>query len=232
VLQVSQLDGHYGTFQALFGVSIDVAEGETVAIIGANGAGKSTLLKSIAGLIPSRDDALTFESEPVGALSAARIAELGIFLVPEGRRIFPSLSVEENLLVGAYTKRSGSWNLEQVYDLFPILKERRRQGGTQLSGGQQQMLAIGRGLMANPRLLLVDEMSLGLAPAIIKDLYGTLGAIREGGTTLLLVEQDIQQAMSVADRIYCLRKGSVVLSGRPDEIDHEALVSAYFGLEA
>jgi len=229
-LEIRDLTAHYGDFQALFGLEIDVDEGDVVAIIGANGAGKSTLLRSIAGLVRNETEAIIWDGKPIGALPANEVVRLGIALVPEGRRLFPSLTVEENLRIGGYGGRTGEWTLERVLELFPVLAERRDAPGTALSGGQQQMVAIGRGLLSNPRLLLCDEISLGLAPAIIIDLYRTLETVNAGGTTLVLVEQDIQQAMSVADRVYCLQEGHVTLSGPPHDLTHEAIREAYFGL--
>jgi len=230
LLEIRDLTAYYGDFQALFGLEIDVEEGDVVAIIGANGAGKSTLLRSIAGLVRNEAEAIRWDGKPIGALPANEVVRLGIALVPEGRRLFPSLTVEENLRIGGYGGRSGEWTLERVLELFPILAERRDAPGTALSGGQQQMVAIGRALLSNPRLLLCDEISLGLAPAIIIDLYRTLETVTASGTTLVLVEQDIQQAMSVADRVYCLQEGHVTLSGPPLELTHEAIREAYFGV--
>jgi branched-chain amino acid transport system ATP-binding protein len=230
LLSVRHLSAFYGGFQALFDVSLEAAEGETVAVIGANGAGKSTFLLSVAGVLPVPAAAVVFAGDAVGGRPAHEQAERGIVLVPEGRRIFPSLSVEENLLVGAYRRRSGRWTLARVYELFPVLAERRRQPGTNLSGGEQQMLAIGRALMANPRLLLVDEISLGLAPAVVKGLYRVLRAIAEEGTTTLVVDQDVSQIMSLAQRVYCFRKGMVSLAGRPAELTRERIAAAYFGI--
>ncbi|MEJ2119792.1 MAG: ABC transporter ATP-binding protein [Alphaproteobacteria bacterium] len=229
-LEIRGLTAHYGDFQALFGLEIDVDEGDVVAIIGANGAGKSTLLRSIAGLVRNEAEAIIWDGKPIGALPANEVVRLGIALVPEGRRLFPSLTVEENLRIGGYGGRTGEWTLERVLELFPVLAERCDAPGTALSGGQQQMVAIGRALLSNPRLLLCDEISLGLAPAIIIDLYRTLETVNAGGTTLVLVEQDIQQAMSVADRVYCLQEGHVTLSGPPHDLTHEAIREAYFGL--
>jgi branched-chain amino acid transport system ATP-binding protein len=229
LLRVRELSAFYGDFQALFGISLDVAEGETVAVIGANGAGKSTFLRAVAGALPVPRDAVAFEGRPVGGRPAHALVDLGIVLVPEGRRIFPSLSVEENLLVGAYRGRPGPWTLERVYRLFPVLGERRTQPGPNLSGGEQQMLAIGRGLMANPTLLLVDEISLGLAPVVVQQLYQTLGAVRAEGTTLLVVEQDVSRVLAVADRVYCFRKGSVSLHDVPAHLTREQIAAAYFG---
>src|SRR5262245_30413239 len=191
LLEVRALDAHYGDFQALFGVTMGVAEGEVVAVIGANGAGKSTLLKCIAGAMPSRRDAVVFAGEPVGGTPAHEMVAHGIALVPEGRRLFPSLTVEENLLIGGQLGRPGPWNLARVYDLFPVLKERRAMPSTSLSGGQQQMVALGRALMSNPKLLLCDEISLGLAPIVVREMYARLPAIVEEGLSLVIVEQDI-----------------------------------------
>jgi len=229
LLAVRGLSAFYGDFQALFDVTLDVAEGEVVAVIGANGAGKSTFLRALAGAIPATRGAVEFAGRPVGGLPAEALVSLGLSLVPEGRRIFPSLTVEENLLVGAYRRRPGPWSLERVYALFPILRDRRRAPGTNLSGGEQQMLAVGRGLMANPRLLLVDEISLGLAPLVIKRLYEVLGMIRSEGTTLVVVEQDVSQVLAVAQRVYCLRSGAVSLAGVPAQLGHDQIASAYFG---
>ena len=230
LLQTRALTAFYRDFQALFGIDIEVGEGEVVAIIGANGAGKSTLLRSIAGLLRNDAKAIRWEGRAIGALPANQVVRLGVALVPEGRRLFPSLTVEENLRIGSYTRRAGEWTLERVLALFPTLAERRGAPGTALSGGQQQMVAIGRALLSNPRLLLCDEISLGLSPAVIIDLYRTLETVNQGGTTLVLVEQDIQQAMSVADRVYCLQEGHVTLAGPPAGLTHEAIREAYFGL--
>jgi len=230
ILEVRALDAFYGPFQALFATSLAVAEGEIVAVIGANGAGKSTLLRSISGWLGSVPDQILFDGEPIGGERAERVARLGVVMVPEGRRIFPSLSVEENLMMGGYTDRPGTWDLGRVYELFPVLRERRSALGTTLSGGQQQMLAIGRGLMANPRILLLDEISLGLAPIVVKELYRVIPTLREDGISVLLVEQDVRQATTTADRIYCLLRGRVSLEARANEVDHVDLVSAYFGV--
>jgi len=206
-----------------------VGEGETVAVIGANGAGKTTLLRALAGALPVAQSAIDFDGRLVGGRPAPALVGLGIVLVPEGRKIFPSLSVRENLQVGAYRRRPGPWTAERVCDLFPILGQRREQPGTNLSGGEQQMLAVGRGLMANPRLLLVDEISLGLAPLIVKSLYRALEAVKAEGTTLLVVEQDVSQVLAVAQRVYCLRKGAVALEGVPARLTREQISAAYFG---
>jgi branched-chain amino acid transport system ATP-binding protein len=229
LLETRDLTAFYGDFQALFGISLDVGEGETVAIIGANGAGKSTFLKTIAGLLPTRPDAVRFAGRDIGGDRAFDVVRRGIALVPEGRRLFPSLSVEENLLIGSYGRR-GTWTVESIYRLFPILAERRQQPATTLSGGQQQMCAIGRALMAGPKLLLCDEISLGLAPIVIRDIYAALPAIKAEGTSLVIVEQDIVQALAVADRVYCFQEGRMTLSGKPAELTREAIHAAYFGI--
>ncbi len=231
VLETHGLTAFYGDFQALFGITFALNEGETVAIVGANGAGKSTFLKAIAGLLPRPASAVRLDGREIGALPAFEIVKLGIALVPEGRRLFPSLSVEENLLVGAYGRQlDGPWTLTAVYRLFPVLQERRRAPSTALSGGQQQMVAIGRSLMSNPRILLCDELSLGLAPIVIRDIYAALADVKKHGTSVVLVEQDLVHAMSVADRAYCFQEGRVSLSGRPQDLTRDAIHAAYFGL--
>jgi branched-chain amino acid transport system ATP-binding protein len=236
LLQTNALTAFYGDFQALFGVDIEVAEGETIAIIGANGAGKSTLLRSIAGVLKSTAEMVQFEGSPVGDLPSDILVARGIAMVPEGRKLFPSLSVEENLMIGAYSKRAnsekagGQWNLETVFNLFPILREKRKIPSTALSGGQQQMVAIGRALMSNPRLLLCDEISLGLAPVVIKDFYANMPKIKASGASIVIIEQDVSQAMKVADRVYCMMEGRISLSGKPSEITREQVHAAYFGV--
>jgi branched-chain amino acid transport system ATP-binding protein len=230
LLETRNLTAFYGDFQALYGIDTSFDEGETIAIIGANGAGKSTFLKAIAGLIHGTPDSVRLEGTPIGARGAADIVKLGIALVPEGRRLFPSLTVEENLLIGGYGRKiAGPWTLDRVYALFPILRERRSTATPALSGGQQQMAAIGRALMSNPRILLCDEISLGLAPIIIADIYAALPQIKAEGTSVVLVEQDIVQAMKVADRVYCFQEGRLSLTGRPRELTREQIHRAYFG---
>jgi len=230
LLVVRGLDAFYGDFQALFGVSMEIARGEAIAVIGANGAGKSTLLKSIAGLLRSRSDAIAFEGVAIGGLAAYAVAARGIALVPEGRGLFPSLTVEENLLIGGQLGRPGRWNLRRIYELFPVLGERRALPSTALSGGQQQMAALGRALMANPKLLLCDEISLGLAPIVVRDIYGRLPAILAEDTAIVLVEQDVVQALQAAQRVYCLQEGRVALSGAAKDLTREAIAAAYFGV--
>ncbi len=230
LLAVRGLDAFYGDFQALFGLSMEVRAGEAVAVIGANGAGKSTLLKSIAGLIAARPEAISFDGAPIGGMPAHAVAARGVALVPEGRGLFPSLSVEENLMIGGQLKRSGPWNLQRIYELFPALGERRHMPSTALSGGQQQMVAISRGLMSNPKLLLCDEISLGLAPIIVRDIYARLPAILAEGISLVLVEQDVVQALKATQRVYCLQEGRVALTGAAKELTREAIAAAYFGV--
>ena len=230
VLATHDLTASYGDFQALFGIDVHVDRGETVAIIGANGAGKSTFLRSVVGQLASAREQVTFEGEPIGHLPAHEIVRRGVALVPEGRLLFPSLSVEENLRLGAYGKRAGPWRIERVHELFPVLRERRATPGTALSGGEQQMCAIGRALMSNPTLLLCDELSLGLAPVIIRQIYAVLPVIVSEGTTIVVVEQDINQALAVANRVYCFQEGRVSLQGRPDDLSREDVATAYFGV--
>ncbi len=230
LLSLAGVDVHFGDFQAIYGLDLAVTEGETLAVIGANGAGKSTLLKAIAGqAIPSRGT-VTFDGEDITGLPAHRRVARGIALTPEGRRIFASLTVEENLLVGAHTKRPGPWDLASVYAAFPLVADRRSRLGAHLSGGEQQAAAIGRALMSNPRLLLLDEVSLGLAPVVVEQIYDALPAITAAGTTVLLVEQDVNQALRVADRVQCLLEGRTVLEGMPGELRREQIATAYFGI--
>lgn len=231
LLQTRSLEAFYGDFQALFSIDMTVEAGETVAIIGANGAGKSTFLKALCGLMPGLNGEVRFDGLELGDLTAHAIVRLGLALVPEGRKLFQSLSVEENLLIGAHTKRPGPWTLETVYGLFPMLHQRRHAPGTDLSGGQQQMVAIGRALMSNPKLLLCDELSLGLAPVVIKDIYEVLPEISAQGSTVIIVEQDINQAMAVSDKLYCLQEGRVTLQGHPDSVTRDQITQAYFGME-
>ena len=230
LLQAKSVTAAYGDAQALFGIDIDLEAGEVLALIGANGAGKSTFLKALTGLLPPKSGEISFDGQRIDRRDAADIVQLGIAMVPEGRRLFPSLSVEENLQMGALSRRAGAWNLERVYSLFPILKERRHQPSTSLSGGQQQMVAIGRALMSNPRLLLCDEISLGLAPVVIREIYAALPALQKDGMSLLIVEQDVQLAMQVSSRVVCLQEGKVSLSGKSGELTREQISAAYFGV--
>ena len=229
LLEIEDLTAFYGDFQALFGISVSLDEGETVAIIGANGAGKSTFLKAIAGLLRSPTGSIRFDGHTISGQRAFDILRRGVALVPEGRRLFPSITVEENILVGAYARR-GRWTLARVYELFPTLAERRRLPAPMLSGGQQQMCAVARALMAGPRLLLCDEISLGLAPIVIRDIYQRLPAIKAEGTSVCIVEQDIVQALAVASRVYCFQEGRITLAGRPADLTRDAIHAAYFGV--
>lgn len=229
LLETRNLTAFYGDFQALYGIDTTLEAGETVAIIGANGAGKSTYLKAIAGLIRGAADSVVLDGQPIGSHNAADIVRLGVALVPEGRRLFPSLTVEENLLIGAHGRKAGAWTLERVYGLFPVLKDRRSSAAPTLSGGQQQMVAIGRAVMSNPHILLCDEISLGLAPIVIADIYAALPRIKAEGTSVVLVEQDIVQAMKVSDRVYCFQEGRLSLSGRPQDLTRDQIHRAYFG---
>ena len=231
ILTLTGLGAFYGDFQALYGVDLTVSEGEVLAIIGANGAGKTTLLRSISGLICNKAEQVQFRGIAIGAERPDVIAQMGIAMVPEGRQLFPSLSVEENLMIGGRVNRKGPWNLRRIYDLFPILEERRAQASTSLSGGQQQMVAIGRALMANPDLIMFDEISLGLAPVIIRDIYKALPGIVGGGMSAVIVEQDITKALAVSSRVYCLQEGRVSLEGKSDAVSREDIARAYFGVE-
>ena len=230
LLETHSLTANYGQFRALFGVDIAVAAGECVAIIGANGAGKSTLMRSITGVIRNAPRMVLHRGHPIGALSSADVMKRGVAMVPEGRRLFPSLTVEENLLIGGQARKApGPWNLASVYDLFPILRERRNSSGVALSGGQQQMVAIGRALMSNPELLLCDEISLGLAPVVIRDIYAALPKVRYAGAAIVVVEQDIGKALAVADRVYCMMEGRVTLVAKASEVTRQEIHAAYFG---
>jgi branched-chain amino acid transport system ATP-binding protein len=233
LLSTHGLTAQYGQFKALFGIDLHIDPGECVAIIGANGAGKSTLMRSITGVLRNAPDMILHNGTPIGALPADQILQRGLAMVPEGRKLFPSLSVEENLLIGGQVRKgSGRWSLDEIYTLFPILKERRHSPGTALSGGQQQMVAIGRALMSNPELLLCDEISLGLAPVVIRDIYAALPAIRATGAAVIIVEQDIARALTVADRIYCMMEGRVTLHAPAKVVSREAIHAAYFGAAA
>lgn len=230
LLDVRAIDTFYGDFQALFGISLNVRAGQVVTVIGANGAGKSTLLKSIAGLMRPRRGEIVFNGAPVAGIPAFDSLGRGIALVPEGRRLFPSLTVEENLLIGGQLRRPGPWTLARIYELFPVLAERRNLPAPALSGGQQQMAAIARALMANPQLLLCDEISLGLAPIVVRDIYARLPQIVAEGLSLIIVEQDIVQALRAASHVYCLQEGRVALQAPAQELTRETISAAYFGV--
>jgi len=229
LLQVEALDCRYGLLQAVRDVWFDIAQGETVALIGANGAGKTTLLRAIAGAHRPAAGRVSFDGVDITHLPAHRRVALGIALVPEGRRLFPSLTVEENLRV-ASSRRRGRWTVDTVLDVFPLLKPRRHMPAATLSGGEQQAVAIGRALMSNPRLLLLDEVSLGLAPVVVDSVYRSLGYVIREGATVLLVEQDLTRALQVAGRVVCMLEGRVVLRGEAASLDRDRVVGAYFGL--
>jgi branched-chain amino acid transport system ATP-binding protein len=229
LLRLEGVDAHYGDMQALYGVDLDIAEGQTVALIGPNGAGKTTLLKTISGWLAPSAGAILFDGEQIAGLPADVVVKRGIATVPEGRRLFPALSVEENLLMGQNSARKGPWNLDRVYGLFPVLRERRKSPSTALSGGQQQMVAIGRALMTNPRLLLCDELSLGLAPTVVNDIYDMLPGIAAEGVALLIVEQDVARALKASSLALCLMEGRRALAGASDTLSLEEISKAYFG---
>lgn len=230
LLEVEGLDVFHGDLQAIFTLAFSVAEREAVALVGANGAGKTTFLRALVGLIDSKQGRVRFDGSAIQDAPAEHIAQLGLGMVPEGRMLFDTLTVEENLLMGQVTKRPGSWTLRRVFDLFPALEERRNHMPRQLSGGQQQMVAIGRALMCNPRLLLCDEISLGLAPVMVEQIYGAFNDIRKEGTALVLVEQDVKRAARASDRIYCLLKGRVSLTANAGDVSVTELTQAYFGM--
>jgi branched-chain amino acid transport system ATP-binding protein len=230
LLSISDLTVHHGQLRALDGLSLDLQEGEVLAVIGANGAGKSTFLRALAGLNLPTSGTVRLRDRDVTRLAAHRRVAAGVALVPEGRRLFKSLTVEENLLTGTYRKRPGPWTVAKVYELFPWMPDRRKQSAGQLSGGEQQSVAIGRALLSNPELLLIDELSLGLAPVVVRRIYEVLPGIVGAGTTALIVEQDVSQAMRVADRVHCLLEGRSVLQGRPEDLSAEQVEHAYFGI--
>ena len=234
LLKVSNLDTFYGGFQALWNVSLEVKPEEIVALIGANGSGKSTLLDTILGLIRSAQGSIEFDGKDITTLKSFQIVDLGISPVPEGRRIFPDLNVLDNLILGSYSRRARpkkEQNFKVVYELFPILEKRKNQLAKTLSGGEQQMLALGRGLMSNPKLMLLDEMSLGLAPIVINNVYRALRKIREKGITILFVEQNVRRSLEEADRAYIMEAGRVVLSGDVADLrEEEKVKKAYFGI--
>jgi branched-chain amino acid transport system ATP-binding protein len=230
ILEVRDLTVHHGQLKAVSNVSLQVRQGEVYAMIGANGAGKSTLMRTIAGLHSPTNGRILLDGADVTRMRPEKRATAGISMVPEGRRLFPSLTLEENLKVGASYARTGPWDIPAVMDLFPFMQERRRQKTGQMSGGEQQMVAISRALVANPRVLLLDELSLGLAPVIVHRIYDVLPKILYSGVTVLLVEQDVSQARRVASHLHCLLEGHTTLEGRPAEFTSEQVEAAYFGL--
>jgi branched-chain amino acid transport system ATP-binding protein len=233
MLEIKNLDVYYGGFQALSNIGLEAGNGQIVSILGANGAGKSTLLKTIAGLLRARSGTILFEEKQIDHLEPHDIVKLGLALVPEGRKIFGSLTVLENLLIGSYTARARKRkkeNLENVFRLFPHMKERIDQMGTNLSGGEQQMLAIGRALMSQPSLIIFDEISLGLSPLVVKMLYETIKRINQERVTVMLVEQDVKRSLKTAGMAYILQEGKVSLTGNPKAFTEEEVKQAYFGL--
>jgi branched-chain amino acid transport system ATP-binding protein len=233
MLEIRNLDVFYGGFQALSGIGLDVEKGQIVSIMGANGAGKSTLLKTAAGLLRARSGSIHFDGIKIDPLESHDIVKLGLSLVPEGRKIFSSLTVLENLLIGSYTSKARNNRkevLENVFRLFPHLRERIYQMGADLSGGEQQMLAIGRALMSQPHLIIFDEISLGLSPLVIKMLYQTVNRINQEGMTVILVEQDVKRSLKTASLAYILQEGKVSLKGNPKNFTDEEVKRAYFGL--
>ena len=234
LLTVNNLESFYGDVRAISGISIKVDAGQIVTLVGANAAGKSTIINCISGVITQKTGEIEFMGQRVEHLQAHRIVSLGIVQIPEGRRVFPFMSVKENLEMGCYVRSPRSHrkeNLARVLDLLPILKERNRQLAGSLSGGEQQMLAVGRGLMAEPKLLMLDEPTLGLAPLFVEKVFELIGSIRSQGTTVLLVEQNVQQALSIADYSYAIENGSLVLEGTGRELlQDERLTKAYLGI--
>ncbi|WP_047152457.1 ABC transporter ATP-binding protein [Aneurinibacillus tyrosinisolvens] len=233
MLKVEGIDVYYGNIQALRGVSLEVNEGEIVTLIGANGAGKSTLLKAISGLLKPKAGTISYLGQSIGGKAAQVIVKGGISHVPEGRRVFANMTVEENLELGAFLRKDADGikkDFQRVYDLFPRLNERRKQLSGTLSGGEQQMLAMGRALMARPKLLLLDEPSMGLAPLLVKTIFNIIKEINESGTTVLLVEQNAHMALSIASRAYVIETGRVVLSGTAEELNaSDQIKMAYLG---
>ncbi|MFC8563643.1 ABC transporter ATP-binding protein [Peribacillus frigoritolerans] len=233
MLKIEDINVYYGNIQALKGISLSINEGEIVTLIGANGAGKSTLLKSISGLLKPKQGKIIYEGDPIGGKAAQSIVKMGISHVPEGRRVFANMTVEENLQLGAYLRKDKAGikqDMEKVYELFPRLLERLKQQSGTLSGGEQQMLAMGRALMAKPRLLLLDEPSMGLAPLLVKQIFHIIEEINKTGTTILLVEQNANLALSIADRAYVVETGRIVLSGKSEELTaSEEIKNAYLG---
>ena len=233
ILSTHALTGGYGDFQALFGIDMELHEGEVISLIGANGAGKSTFLKSVFGLLPVAPEMVRYDGEAVGGTPAHRMVRRGIAMVPEGRRLFVGMTVEENMRVAIDNARlpegEGQWTRERLFELFPILREKRRQPIEDLSGGQQQMVAISRALLCQPRVLLCDEISLGLAPKVIREIYAILPEITAAGTSIVLVEQDVSLAREASNRLYCMLEGRITLTGASNDISRDDIAAAYFG---
>lgn len=229
LLQIHGLNARHGLLDAVRGIDLDIAEGEKVALVGANGAGKTTLFRTLAGIHPAAGGQIVFDGVDITTMAAHQRSASGIALVPEGRRLFPMMTVEENLLVALSAKRAGMWNLETVLEAFPQLKPKLKARAGELSGGQQQSTAIGRALMTNPRVLLLDEVSLGLSPLAVQGVYDSLSRLLKSRTTIVLVEQDLQRTLNVADRIVCMLEGAIVAEGRADEMTREQVMGYYFG---
>jgi branched-chain amino acid transport system ATP-binding protein len=230
LLEIENASVYYEDFQALYDINIKIEVGEIFACIGANGAGKSTMLRTVAGVLMPRPGRLLFDGQPIDRMPPYKRVELGISSVPEGRRVFPSLTVHENLLIGGYRNRKGPWTTDSVYELFPLLQPLKKRQASGLSGGEQQALAIGRALMANPRLILMDEVSLGLAPVVIKRIYEAFPILLENGCTILVVEQDVQHVLTVATHVACFLEGRIALQGVPSELTGDQITAAYFGV--
>jgi branched-chain amino acid transport system ATP-binding protein len=230
LLDVRSVDAQYGLLKAVRGVSLTIDEGETHALVGANGAGKTTLLRVIAGAHRPASGSVVFDGVEITRIPAHKRVALGIALVPEGRRLFPGLTVEENLSIAGGHRRGGAWTVDRILDIFPMLRPRRTHRAATLSGGEQQATAIGRALMCNPRLLLLDEVSLGLAPIAVAAVYDSLRGLIGGGTTVVLVEQDLGRALAVASRVTCMLHGEVVLEGTSSSLTREQITAAYFGV--
>ena len=233
MLEVKDLQVYYGVIQALKGISFEVNQGEVIALIGANGAGKTTTLQTLTGIIPSKAGSITFEGKKKTKIPAHKIVEMGMAHVPEGRRVFADMTVYENLLMGAYTRKDKNeiaQSLANVYKRFPRLEERKNQRAGTLSGGEQQMLAMGRALMSKPRIILMDEPSMGLSPIFVNEIFNIIKEVSEGGTTVLLVEQNAKKALSIADRAYVLETGNITLSGKAEDLlNDESVQKAYLG---
>jgi branched-chain amino acid transport system ATP-binding protein len=230
LLEVENASVYYEDFQALYDINLKVEEGEIYAVIGANGAGKSTLLRTISGVLHPRRGRVLFEGKPIDHMPTHLRVTHGISMVPEGRRVFPSLTVKENLEIGGYRKRTGPWTEEKIFELFPLLVPLRKRQASSLSGGEQQALAIGRSLMSNPKLILMDEVSLGLAPVVIKRIYDAFQTLLDSGSTILVVEQDVQHVLTVATHVACFLEGRIALQGAPSELTNEQITAAYFGV--
>jgi branched-chain amino acid transport system ATP-binding protein len=231
LLEVRAIDAQYGLLKAVRGVSLTVEEGETRALVGANGAGKTTLLRTIAGAHRPAAGSIVFDGLDITRVPTYRRVSLGIALVPEGRRLFPGLSVEENLSIAGGKRRGGAWTVDRVLEVFPMLQQRRKHRAATLSGGEQQATAIGRALMCNPRLILLDEVSLGLSPVAVAAVYDSLKTLIAGGTTVILVEQDLRRALGVATRVTCMLHGEIVLEGSASELTRVQITAAYFGTQ-